>query len=110
MTEQIKAKKLSLEEFQGIGFLQELNRTWAHPLGLVFAIRAVEGKPVGIDILRSSEEEGPSFGKRPQDAFDILLSRKETVDKIRSSYSAARKKKFGYEIQPLNNKLVAETE
>lgn len=93
--------QISIEEFTNLGYLQEANRRFFHPLGLGLMVERPEEGEVGswklAGIIDSREdEEGIMFAEG-------VLSR-EKADLVSNEFvrrSIARLKKLGYNVQPI---------
>lgn len=91
-------KLIDVGEFKDLGYLQEANREFFHPLGLGLAVVQLEDgswKLKGIVDSRD-DEEGIIFAEG-------ILSR-EKADFVSNEFvrrSIARLKKLGYNVQPI---------
>lgn len=89
-------KKMSVKEFRELGYLQELNRRFLHPLGLALE---VDLKPDGSESFGEvwdyrDDPEGMIFGPNMIDA--------EKAERIEQEYQAkrdVRRQRFGSDIQ-----------
>jgi len=100
-------KRINIKEFQEKGFLQEANRQFFHPLGLalevVFDRETGEVKLGGVWDYRD-DPEGILFTDGEIDNQKVANVRALWVEKER-----VRQEKYGFVIQPRNNKsLVGE--
>lgn len=105
--ERSQVKRMSPKEFQELGFLQELNRCFLHPLGLA------------LEILVSDDGEDAVFGDvwdYRDDPEGILFSEKtlaapeakeksERVRFLQESKTTERKVRLGWVVQPIPEKL-----
>jgi len=98
-------KHISVKEFRETGYLQELNRRFLHPLGL--ALKVTVNKDTG-------EEALSGIWDARDDPFGIIFSEEELskhlkifqhrakyVEQQRQIKMEARKKKFGWGVQPV---------
>lgn len=87
MTEEIK--RMDIKEFRKLGFLQELNRKFLHPLGL--AMEVIIDEEDGSERLGGiwdyrHDPEGMFFGKDT-----IKQNRVEAIEELRQSKVAVRR-------------------
>lgn len=88
---------MDLDEFHKLGFLQEVNRQFFHPLGLALELIVDEGKAVklgGIWDYRE-DEDGMVFG----DHIDFVKAQNVAYERAR--HAMVRVEMFGSEVQPL---------
>ena len=95
-------RRMLPREFRAQGYLQELNRTYLHPLGLAIEII--------IDTSTNEEYFGGVWDYRDTDHGIIfgIKTDKEKATRIaaeKGKKSAARQNKFGWSVQPVG-KLV----
>lgn len=64
------------DEFRELGYLQELNRTFLHPLGLALSIKIADGNIPQVQILKSDDPEGVAFS---QDIIDDPDTRRKAL-------------------------------
>ena len=87
----MKIKHMDIKEFREIGFLQEANRQFFHPLGLALEITTEEnGIPEHISGVWDyrGDPEGVAFADDPN------TDKIDRVDKERFKHEAARKALF----------------
>lgn len=94
MTDEIK--RISIKEFREIGFLQEVNRQFFHPLGLALEVSINED---GIEYLSGvwdyrEDPEGITFG-----GGMIEAEKAKNVLELKMSKEAARVASLGYSVQ-----------
>jgi hypothetical protein len=93
----MEIKRISIKEFRELGFLQEANRLFFHPLGLALEViindKTGEVTLGGIWDYRD-DPEGMAFGDGTIDQNKI-----DSVEKLRLSKVDARKQLFGNDIQ-----------
>jgi len=81
-------KRIDIKEFRELGYLQEINRLFLHPLGM--ALEVIVNDEDDSEILGGiwdyrEDEEGMFFGK------DIVKNKRiETVENLRASKVATR--------------------
>ncbi len=90
---------MSIKEFRQLGFLQEANRQFFHPLGLALQVvidtETGEEKLCGIWDYRD-DPEGIRYG-------DTIDEQKAAyVAKLQAGKAAARQKRLGYVVQPFH--------
>ena len=91
-----ETKVLSVREFRDLGYLQELNRQFLHPLGLSLEVTSAD-PATGEEQLQVSdcrEDPDPPVPERV-DLFKTMLIR----DEIRQRY-APRTQALGHWVQP----------
>lgn len=91
-------KKMSAAEFRALGYLQELNRCYLHPLGLALEVTTDnDGHVTGFgDVWDYRDDpEGMNYGPDMINTEKTLRINKELQDK-----AVTRVKKLGYFIQP----------
>jgi hypothetical protein len=101
-----EVKYLSLREFQGRGYLQELNRQFLHPLGLalevLFGEEERDDRIVGV----WDDRDDPEGNLFHPDALDAEFVRKaRTVAAEIASKKAERLARFGFHIQPVPEEI-----
>jgi hypothetical protein len=87
-----KIKRIDLDDFRRLGFLQELNRRFLHPLGLALEVYVDKdtGKVTGLGGIWDyrDDEEGMFFGDDTikQEKIDYVENlRKSKVDKRKNN-------------------------
>lgn len=90
-------KRIDIKEFRSLGFLQEVNRQFFHPLGL--ALEVIINDETGEETLGGvwdyrDDPEGMGFGTGA-----INKDKVAHVEALRESKVAARIKEFGSVIQ-----------
>jgi len=106
MTNDIKL--LTAEDFQDLGFLQEANRQFFHPLGLALALHT-NGDPKETMLLVEvwdyrDDPEGMFFAPVSTPVEKIRRVRADYVETLRKSKNALRKRLLPYSnegIQPI---------
>ncbi len=95
-------KAMSIKDFRTLGFLQEANRLFFHPLGLALS--------VSIDLETGNESFGPIWDYR-EDPEGIIFSdnvinsdKIKYVDSLRDSKRAVREELLGDIIQQMDKK------
>lgn len=90
-------KLMDISDFRNLGFLQEVNRQFFHPLGLALAVQQQEDgtwQLFGIWDARD-DPEGYFF------AMDLDADKAENVEREKQRHIEARLKMFGGVIQPV---------
>ncbi len=100
-----ETKKMSPREFRDLGFLQEVNRRFLHPLGL--ALECVIDDETGEcrfgDVWDHTDSiEGMLFQDLTDDESRTKAS---NVTKVEVSKEIARRDRFGFRIQPIGHKV-----
>lgn len=90
-------KKMSAKEFRELGYLQELNRCFLHPLGLALEVTQEGGEITGFGEVWDyrHDPEGMVFADGVIDP--------EKADRIQKEFrhrANARVQRLGYQIQP----------
>lgn len=90
-------KYMPIDEFRNIGFLQEVNRQFFHPLGLALSITIDKEQKYRLDGILDyrDDPEGIYFD------MDLSEEKAKNVAELRDSKEAVRKKLFGSTIQPI---------
>ena len=90
-------KTIPVKEFRELGYLQELNRRFLHPLGLALSVEIDDdGNEKLGDIWDSREDpDGIHFG------FQMRPECAEMVDRELESRKDARLARFGAVVQPI---------
>lgn len=100
-------KRIDIKEFRRLGYLQELNRQFLHPLGLALEVVSVHGteKLGGIwDYREDSEGIYYEIAKVDKDSFKGFNEKKEFIQDQLLQRAGARKKLLGFVIEPIKNK------
>ena len=99
-------KFIDLTEFRDLGYLEELNRRFLHPLGLAMAVNVDEdGTATFAGIYDDREDpEGWIMGYKshpdPDNTRDIAKQRAEFVEAEIEKRAEKRIESFGWVIQP----------
>jgi hypothetical protein len=92
------AKQLTIEDFQNLGYLQELNRTFLHPLGLSLGISIDDKgeKQLYAIFDHRDEKSGPVFkaGQLSQEKVDFVEAQRKERNQVRLN-------QYGFDIQPV---------
>ena len=93
---------IDMQKFIDMGYLQEANRQFFHPLGL--ALEATYQKDGTFVLLHiwdyRDDKEGMTF--IALDSKEIQ-ERADNVEKLRKKHAKIRKEKYGWEIQPIGH-------
>ena len=88
-------KKIDIKEFREKGYLQELNRTFLHPLGLALNVKLVDGnEELDSTIDVRDDEEGIYY--------DLENSNDTRKEKFKRNININRINKLGFDIEPIN--------
>jgi len=92
-------KRMTVKEFRRLGFLQELNRQFLHPLGLALEVIVNEdgSESLGEVWDYRSDEEGIRFAEFSESD----ISRGELIEEMQRSKAMKRESLLGYNVQPL---------
>lgn len=99
--EEKQPKRMTLKEFRELGFLQELNRRFLHPLGLALSVLVSddeENEAFGGVLDYRDDPEGIVFSESVLDT-DEARRKRDTV--VGSFKDVERTKKFGWAVQPI---------
>jgi hypothetical protein len=93
-------KRIDIKEFREVGFLQEVNRQFFHPLGLALEVKIHEDgtETIGGVWDYRDDPEGVIFGQSPDP------KKTASVRKLFDDKSGIRLQNFGYIIQPVEEK------
>lgn len=100
---------MDLREFMDLGYLQEINRQFLHPLGMALSLDvADDGKVTFAGIWDDRwDPEGVRFDLRsfenPTQAQSRFKSNVATVEREWETRRAARESALGYMVQPAND-------
>ncbi len=83
-------KKIDIKEFTKLGYLQEVNRQFLHPLGLALAISINEDGEYKLDSIWDSRNDLQGF------QYDLKNSSRERIKKFQKkfTYIQQQKEKF----------------
>lgn len=92
-------KRMSAAEFRRLGYLQEVNRRFLHPLGLALVVvQEEDGTEHFEDVLdRRDDPEGMAFMDDGPDAWDRTVANRVESEWRAKAY--LRQRQFGYAIQ-----------
>jgi hypothetical protein len=96
-----RVKRIDIEEFRQVGYLQEVNRCFLHPLGLALeVITDDQGRAVSLGGVWDyrDDPEGMNFGPGMIDEAKVDRIANEWDDK-----AAARQERLGYVVQPVED-------
>ena len=112
MTFKIASKMMDIKEFRSLGYLQEVNRRFFHPLGLSLEVGVDMNGEYQINGVRDERDdpEGTVFGFKDEPYDEILndLGCKEYVDREWEKRSKIREEKLGFTIEPIDPEGVFE--
>lgn len=101
----MKTKKISIREFRKLGFLQEMNRLFLHPLGFALEITIDENKNEYISGIWDyrKNDEGIYYDLKNSDNERIKRFRKNSlfVEKFKNKKIRGRVKSLGFIIEPI---------
>lgn len=106
-----RAKQMDVAEFRRLGYLQEVNRRFFHPLGLALAVTGHDGiETLGPVLDGRDDPEGYRFEYSswpdPSTVRREHVERAAWVDCEWERRRAARAKALGYMIQPAEDVMV----
>jgi hypothetical protein len=95
-------KRIDIKEFREIGFLQEANRLFFHPLGLALEVSVNEDGSEFISGVWDSrdDEEGIAYDDDLLKS-EVARTKADNVKRLRKSKSVSRKTALGYITQPI---------
>lgn len=95
-------KKIDIKEFVEKGYLQELNRSFLHPLGLALMVNINETK-YSLEYVEDcrDEDEGFYFGFKDRSNLDESIRKKESIENLWNERIANREEKLGFMIEPI---------
>jgi len=94
-------KRMSVEDFQRLGYLQEVNRQFLHPLGLALEVTTGGGEPSRLSGIWDCRDEpdGLIFEESELgEAERTLANRIEEEGKVKATHRLAS---LGYIVQPI---------
>lgn len=96
-----EVKRMNIKLFREIGYLQELNRQFLHPLGLALEVTI---DPDGSQRLGgvwdySDDPEGMAYGGN----LERLREKAKRVKLLQDSKAKTRMERLGYVIQPISD-------
>ena len=98
-------KKLDVKKFRELGYLQELNRNFLHPLGLALEVSIDENGFEYISGIQDhrSDDEGLIFDLKSsnQERLEIFKKRIEFIESEFLKRSKNREEKLGFIIEPI---------
>lgn len=104
-----KVKRIDVKEFRNLGYLQELNRRFLHPLGL--ALEVIVNKETGEETLGGvwdyrEEAEGIYYAANdsaytPEERLKELRRKKKFIDEQWEKKASQREKELGFVIEPI---------
>lgn len=99
-------KRMSVKEFRELGYLQELNRQFLHPLGL--ALEVVIDNDTGNESFGEvwdyrEDPEGITYGLQQSDIErnQRFATKAEYVESERLRIKESREKLLGFEVEPV---------
>lgn len=101
----MERKRINIKEFRELGFLQEVNRQFLHPLGLALEVTVDDdGKETLSGVWDDREDfEGIYFDFKNLDENELKLfkEKKERVNKEREKHTEHRIKLLGSVVEEL---------
>lgn len=95
-----KINTISVKEFRRLGYLQELNRKFLHPLGMALSVKTDDyGEYFDVIWDERTDPEGIRYDDDMID--DEFIERAKYLEAEFARRAAVRYKKLGYVIQPL---------
>ena len=96
---QEEQKTMSIKEFRELGFIQEINRNYLHPVGLALCVTIDEetGEEAILNVIDArDDDEGIYFAEEELD-----MAKYRSVADLFNAKIGLRKAKLGYAIQPM---------
>jgi len=92
---------MSVKEFRGLGYLQEVNRQFLHPLGLALEVVVEEDGTERFGEVWDSrgDPDGMIYGGYMLDADAVARGRQIEADL--AARKQVRQERLGFEVQPL---------
>ena len=98
-------KKMSVEEFRSLGFLQEVNRQFLHPRGLALEVIIDDKGKESFGEVRDSrnDPEGIYYDLKNSDneRVNVFKGKAEIVEEEKLKHVDARVSLLGSEIEPI---------
>jgi hypothetical protein len=105
MDNQEQLKIIPVKEFRELGYLQELNRQFLHPLGLAISIIQYEDGSEGLggiwDYRNDPEGIIYDINNSESERKERFLKNKKFIQEQFDKYSPEREKLFGTNIEPI---------
>jgi hypothetical protein len=98
----MNVKRIDIKEFRELGFLQELNRQFLHPLGMALEVVIDEdgNEKLGGILDYRSDDEGMKYSEEVI-ALERVRQNYRYVAQFQHICGIIRKNKLGYIIQPV---------
>lgn len=110
--DEVEVKKIQISEFRKLGYLQELNRQFLHPLGLALEVSINEDGTESLGGVWDyrDDPEGIMYAYSnsklsPPDRVATAMKRAQFVCDQQSSRRPAREKALGFWVEPLGEIL-----
>lgn len=101
-------KKIDIKEFRELGFLQEANRQFFHPLGLALEISIDENGNESLGGIWDYRDdlEGIHYNLKdsPSERIESFKRKLVNVEKEKQKHKSTREKLFGNIIEPIPKK------
>lgn len=91
-------KKMSVKEFRELGYLQELNRQFLHPLGMALEVVLKDDGTEQFGEVWDSRDDGEGYFYLH--LSDIDRNKALRINEERITLSTLRRARFGWAIQP----------
>lgn len=91
--------EMTLKEFMDLGYLQELNRQFLHPLGLSMAFRVEGDGVVGFHVIYDHRDDKAGVVFKPN---KMVRGRAEFIEKEQNDRGIERLEQHGFIVQPLD--------
>jgi len=95
--------RMTIEEFRELGFLQELNRQFLHPLGL--ALEVVVNEDGSESFGKVWDCRSDAEGIRYAEFSETDVARGKLIEEMQRVKATKRESLLGYNIQPLTEGL-----
>ena len=106
MSDKLEIKKIEIEDFRKIGYLQEANRRFFHPLGLALEVSIEDGKESISGVWDYREDkEGIYYDIKNSDSErkERFLKNKNFIDSQFKERGDLRKSELGFKIEPIED-------
>lgn len=99
-------KRMEIKEFREKGYLQELNRRFLHPLGLALGVMINDDNTECLgrvwDFREDDEDICFDIANSDAERKDRFVKKKLFIDTELSNRTETRRKKLGFDIEPLD--------
>lgn len=97
----IHMSRMPIEEFVELGYLQEVNRQFFHPLGMALVVvRDTDTGDAQFEMYTTDDPEGIAF-----DSGEMDLGKAIHVEERRARIARTRMESLGFVIQPISEPI-----